>query len=363
MANTSVKAATVFVMISLIATCWFVPFTKGISSSSINIFTSGTIIQPRLLTEKTVNWSDGSEETITVDDSGTIFLNGQKTVAFGLNIVTIAYQTEDVTAPKVLDTLQAGGVRFMALDISGWLNVNQGVGWIDFWMPKLYEHKMWVALYIQQSPNNPPDLNVSEQAARFLGIIQGITNQTYANMIFTVGYNWELDLSRWNFTDGQVSSYLSQLYPLIKDEVKSSLVGSVPVVGKNSASTSTFGTRPIVQYSDIPTWDFYYDLSDANGWQHSYDVRASAYLQTMANAGKNASRIWYGDTGANANGEGANELYSPEMLSYLLNQSRTGAMFLWVLQWDSPDYKYKAFDMNGNINPWFENILAYYSGS
>ncbi len=206
------RAFVVIASVLLIASLLFLPTSSSTRAEST--FT------------KIGAWSDGSTETVNLDSRGQISLNGKKTVAFGLNIVTIRATDADVTSNKVLDTLEEGGIRFMALDISSWLSVNEGLAWVNFWMSKLYEHKMWVALYIQQSPNDPPILNVMSAFARISSIIDGINNQTWANIIFAIGYNWELDLSSWNLTDAQVETFLSSLYPLVREKVDSSIIGA-----------------------------------------------------------------------------------------------------------------------------------------
>ena len=198
--------------------------------------------------------------------------------------------------------------------------------------------------------------------ARISGIIDGINNQTWANMIFAIGYNWELDLSSWNFTDAQVETFLSSLYPLVREKVDSSIVGPVPVLGKHSAAISTFGTVSIIRYSDIPNWDFYYDLNSSGAGQAYYDEQTQVYNQyTLPMAGKSGFHIWYSDTASG--GQPANDQYSPDMFRYLYDggaYNDTSAIFLWVLQWDHP-YGYSAFDMDGNPNPWFIGILNFYS--
>jgi hypothetical protein len=358
----SITAFVVIITSSLLISSLLLLPTNSNSLQSISIPSFGTI-QGESAFAKIVTWGDGSTETVKVDNFGQIFLNDTLTVAFGLNIVAIRTSDEDVTSEKVLTTLQDAGVRFMALDIPSWLNVTEGLDWMSFWMPKLYAHRMWVVLYIQQTPNNPPDLNVTSAFARISDIIDGIRNQTWANMIFAVGYNWELDLPNWNFTDAQVEQFLSSLHPLVKEKVDSSMIGAVPIMGKHSATISTFGTVPIIKYSDIPNWDFYYDVNSSDGWQAYYDQRAQVYhQQTLPKAGKGGFHIWFSDTGATSGGLPANDQYSPSMFQYMYKgggYNDTSAIFLWVLQWYYP-YDYSAFDMNGNPNPWFANVLNYY---
>jgi hypothetical protein len=350
------------------------PFSQGVLQVNKNIAFSGTIEQ-RPLTHKQVIWADSSTETLIIDSLGQIYLNGTKTVAFGLNIVTRSNAGLD---DKILTTLQNGGVRFMALDVSAWLNVPQGLDQINYWMPLLHNHKMWVALYIADTPTNPPRLNVAEQQARISGVINGITNPIWASMIFSVGYNWELDnYYSSGIADMQVATYLSSLYSLVKQMVDSSLIGSVPIVGKNMNMASNSGTTAIVEYSDIPNYDLYltttgsfslYNITTSTwttltgDWQVNFNSYMTAYTkETLPAAGKSGMNIWFAEAGSYTNEtDTSNYQFNVTQFNSFYNNHNTAAIFLWALQWDKP-YIYAAFDDNGNPYPWFETILNFYS--
>ena len=85
------------------------------AASAMQIASASTNTSQTMLTQKTVKWADGSTETLKVDGSGQIFLNGIKTVAFGLHIVTMN-MSGYADAGKILKTLQSNGIRFMVLD-------------------------------------------------------------------------------------------------------------------------------------------------------------------------------------------------------------------------------------------------------
>ncbi len=357
------------------------------AASAMQIASASTNTSQTMLTQKTVKWADGSTETLKVDGSGQIFLNGIKTVAFGLHIVTMN-MSGYADAGKILKTLQSNGIRFMVLDASSWLNVPQALSWINWWMPWLYSYKMWVVLNIQDNyvQNLPPPggsctiFNVTAANMRVAGIVDGIVNPTYASMIFAVGYNWELD--NIGYSNSQVAQYLSSLYPVVKQTIDSSLIGAVPILGKNMASASPCGTTAIVKYSDIPTYDCYITttgswtqyfasssswVTETGNWQANINSLATNFhAQTLPAAGKNGFQVWFGEAGPYATSNNPNSYtYTPAMLQAYLNDGRykdTSAIFIWTLEWNSV-YPYAAFDFNGNPYPWFANILSYFAAN
>jgi hypothetical protein len=368
---TTIITIALLVMLSLTLT------SDGLIGASQTIAFSGAIKEP--LTNKQVTWEDGTLETLTIDSLGQIYLNGTKTVAFGLNIVTINIAGFIVTN-KILSTLQNSGVRFMALDASTWLDVSSSSGWINYWMPLLYSHKMWVALYVADDyadnlpyPGGSSDIfNAVGANARVAGIVDGITNPTYASMIFAVGYNWELD--NIAFYNAQVSEYLSRLYPLVKQTVDSSLIGHVPIVGKNMQSVSPFGTTAIVQYSDVPNYDLYLNtkgswtqyspshltyINKTGDWQANFNSAVTTYtIETLPAAGKNGMAIWFAEAGDYTDETDPNNYeFNSAQFNSFYNYVNTAAIFLWALEGNTPNV-YAAFDENGNAYPWFTNILA-----
>jgi hypothetical protein len=344
----------------LIICCSLILPILGLTGSE-TISSYGAIGYPTIV-EKEVIWNDDSTESIKVDEKGQVFLNGRQTVAFGLNIVTIRSSDAHITAIKVLDTLQGYGIRFMALDISSWLTIEQGLNWIKGWMPLLQERKMWVALYIQHG-EEPPILDVNLAFQRISSIIDGITNQTWANMIFLVGYNWELDLGEFGNTAAQLETFLSQLYPLVKEKLNSSIIGKVALVGKNNGGWPDIVAR-IVKYSDIPNYDYYLKAP----WKEDCELKLDKFTnEILPLAGKPGNMtIWLSENGYWPDG---NDYYTVEMLQYLLTGAghyNIGGLFFWMLQdWSETSslYKFAAFDMDGNPKQWFQNLAPYFPRS
>lgn len=305
---------------------------------------------------KTVTWPDGTTETIRIGDRGKIFLNGVETVAFGFNIHTFpywyAYEHPEI-ADKQLDWLAEHGVRFMLPSMGSWRNTEADFKeFLDFWLPRLYERKMWVCFCVQESPdgNINPDITYN----RISNIINCITEPKYADIIYALGYSWEID--DYGYSDSEVENYLSTLYPMIRGLIRGSLIKEVPLIAKHSATISTTGTIPAVKWSDIPAWDFYTSTVP--------DDRINTYInQTLPQAGKpDDMAFWFTESG---HGSKDNIHYTPDFFQWLLNPygyGRVSSLFLWIME-APPDwgtYLYEAFDDDGNPKQWLIDLAPYF---
>jgi hypothetical protein len=338
--------------IGLVLVFGFVSVSMGQTSQYRQISSYGMISYTAM--EKTVTWADGTSETITVDDKGRIFLNGSQKIAFGFHIVARSMKGEPYDSEMVngiLDRLQGWGVRFMSMDCMSWYTDELMRTLLDFWLPKLYEHKMFVTLGIEGKPAY--SIDVDSQYSRISGIIDMIIDQRYADIIFSVACGWELDDA--GYTDEQVETYLSHMHPLVKSKLQASIIGDVPIVAAHSATISETGTIPSVKWSDVPSWDLFSD----DDWRAYIEPRLAVYHDsTLPQAGKEGYRIWFWSNG-HASGV---EYYTPEMFQYLLDgggYKDVSMIFLWCLEWDYADYPNAWFDMEGNPKPQLLDLVPY----
>jgi hypothetical protein len=330
----------------------FISGSMGLTSQYRLISSYGTIRSM----ENIVTWTDETSETIKVDDQGRIFLNGSQTIAFGFHIITAKLVGEPQDSNQrnaILDQLQVWGVRFMALGCMSWMTLDQLQWWLNFWLPKLYAHKMFVMLEYQESPND--NIDVTTQYNRLSAVIDMVTDQRYADIIFSVCYSWEQDIYTFGHTNEEVETYLSSLYPMVKSKLQSSLIGDVPLVAKHSATDSETGTRQIIKWSDVPCWDLYSD----EDWEAYIAPRLVSYHNTtLPQSEKEGYQIWFQESG---NVDGL-EYYTPEMFQYLLDgggYKDVSLIFLWCLEWDYADYPNAWFDMEGNPKPQLLELVPY----
>jgi|GEM_PF-5128159 len=332
-----------------------VSVSMGQTSQSTQVPSYGTI-RSTIAMEKTVTWADGTIETIIVDDKGRIFLNGEETIAVGLHIITammVGELEDSQRANKILDQLQSFGVRFMTIGCMSWDSLAWIEYWFNFWLPKLYSHKMFVMIEVED-PDYPAPLDPDSHYTRCAAIVDMVNDQRYADIVFAFAYAWELDMETGR-TDEEVEAYLSNLYPRVKEKLENSNIGSVVLSAKHSCTISDQGTIPLVKWSDVPNWDMY----PGGDWKAWLDYRIPIYHDsTLPQAGKSGYQIWFQESGYS----GDNNNYTPELFQYLLQgggYNDVSLIFIWCLEWDNPDYLYSAFDMEGNPKQWFLDLVPY----
>jgi hypothetical protein len=311
---------------------------------------------------KTVTWSDSSKETIQITQKGRIFVNGNEVIAFGFHISRYGDwgDWDDTTANKALDRLMHDGVRFMELSIPYWFYDSRSdiSDLIKFWMPKLYNHKMFVFICLGQA--YPVDV---ERQMRIVNIVidEISKDKNWADTVFAFGYNWEMDYF-FEGTSAELEAYLSNLYPRVKSTINESPIGAVPVIGKVTGPWGGDKSRSVVRWSDIPCIDIYYRIKD---YDLDYDwitTEVSAFYQIIRDVGKSGINIWYTEFGLWYKN---NTLFTKEKLEYGLSQAGyhdLSLMMIWEL-WDRNQDGWNAFDKSGNPLDWYLRIAPYFPTS
>lgn len=331
--------------------------SSGMQFVNTQLSTHGTISYSSEGNKKTITWADNTIETIEVDNKGIIYLNGLETIAFGFHIVT-GLPSGQNNQIKMLDTCASWGVRFMSLDLSSWFSISACQAWIDWWMPQLYAHKMFVEFAMQESPAG--NLDVATQFARFSALIDLIDNQKWANMIYGVTYAWELDLGSFNHNSAQLDAYLTGITPLIKNKLANSLIGKVPLYGKMVAPQSPYGSEQFFEHCEIVGYDYYVNPTDMPA---NCIERFNLYRQLNAVNGKTGYHIWLQENGVLPS-YGANwRPYDPNQFQYVLSgggQNDVSELMIWCLNWDVGGYAFPAFDLNGNPYQWILALVPYF---
>jgi hypothetical protein len=350
---------------------WVIASSPNYGGQAIGVISSrGMVIYPNAEMKKTITWGDGSKETIQVTEKGRIFINGKEVTAFGFNVARYGDWGDltDEAANRALDRLMQDGVRFMALNVHWWLIRQEEIeSVLDFWMPKLYAHKMFVLLFMSDAveeegygvPIGQP--TVEWQMNRINIVLNKLSqNKNWADIIFAFGITWELDIF-WTGTSDQIEAYLSTLYTAAKNAT-ASVIGNVPLIGK---VVSGWGQGPehliskaIIRWSDIPCIDFYPTLKDS---ELDYDwiaPRITLFHEVADAVGKSGINVWYTEFGL---GDGENSLFDKQKLEYGLSEcgyNDLSLMIIWEL-WDRTG-KWSAFDSNGNPLDWYVKIAPYF---
>ena len=314
---------------------------------------------------KTVTWADGTSETIQVGDKGKIYLNGEEVKAFGFNIGRIKRYgiATDEMVDKILDWLQAKGVRFMNLGYS-----RSEAGWPDYigvWMRQLYAHKMFVHFTSHWKSDS---VDVATQYNWFKESIDKINAlpQKYVDGIYAVGLPcWEMNMF---FDYDTLDRYLTELYPLCRDYLRASKIGNVPLTGKTSHEMWNDGGIAIVKHSDIPSWDFY---PRAENWKGDVDwCMNKVRTEVLPRAGKTGYQIWLTEHGYGKElpelgtwGSGTPHVHPPELLDYVLSIPEISSMSLWALQYydGDPVNDWGAFFQHtGEPKQWTSNLAPHF---
>jgi hypothetical protein len=253
------------------------------------------------LTDKTVIWSDGTTETCQIDQFGAIYLNGTlvKPVTFMItgevpNIEAggnAFWEISDAEANAVLDYIQNTlKQRFIALTIMNfawWDRHKQAL--VDFWFPKLYEHKMWVFLWLAQLSQegtdenwdnpyttevesydgssgkgylHPPQLEADWWKHKLLMVTENPSWSTelrnrYSSMVVSVCAAWEPELYN-SFSSGYTSigPWVRDFVALIRPILESSRIGKVALIHKLTGGSDRENADVDV-YADVTAPDLY----------------------------------------------------------------------------------------------------------
>jgi hypothetical protein len=304
-------------------------------------------------------------ETLTVNTLGQVFIDGNEIQAIGLHLEHSSVLPSNAIANSMLDKLQTAGIRFMALNIPYWLQPVEWADQIDFWMPKLFAHKMWVQLQPQHDEPEPPVLDADVQMVKHQAIIDRIdANSDWGSIVFSWCGAWELDDAAFSFTNVQVDTYLTAFIPKLAAALAlTSNIGSVPIFNKpQSPYDNSHGTYQLGTTCDLTGMDYYYTVTAAGSGDFTATVqtRMDDYFSTyLVDVGKTNQYAWWTELGIM--NYGLNSEWSPTLFQEYLGAMTYGKMALgmfWVM-WGEAANDYRAFNVDGSIKPWFNALLPY----
>jgi hypothetical protein len=317
---------------------------------------------------KTVTWADGTMDTIEVTDKGRTYVNGVDVKAFGYNICRVreyGIPTEEMMS-KILDWLQAKGVRFMNLGYS-----RSEAGWADYirvWMRQLYAHKMFVHLTTYYRADNIDVALNYDWFKKTIDQINGLP-QEQADSIYAVGLPcWEHNMF---FGYDALDRYLSELYPLCRAYLRASKIGDVPLTAKTSHEMWNDGGIAIVKHSDIPCWDFYPRDKTVDAVRSDIDWCINKVrTDVLPRAGKVGYQVWLTEHGRGFEipelktwGSGTPHIHEPELFRYVLSIPEISSIALWILQYydgDKVNDWGAFFQITGEVKDWTKELAPHF---
>jgi len=156
-------------------------------------------VQGADLVNETITWGDSTWETIRVNSTGHIFVNGTLGTAFGFMLKGTWDPPSESVANLMLDWCENNGLRFMIFIYE----TNDAVATITsrlaFWIPKLYAHKMFVVLFqVQRTGSKANALDTVQYKNKFEAVIDYMIDNNRKEMVVGfIGadeYLWGLDI-------------------------------------------------------------------------------------------------------------------------------------------------------------------------
>jgi len=321
---------------------------------------------------KTVTWSDGTTETLQVDDKGKIFLNGKEVIAVGFHLKHGVPNPNQTVADSMLQRLSNDGVRFMTFNFAGWETDQQILDDINLWMPLLQKYRMWTFLSVQhvQEGNLGPPLDVTTQMVRHQYVINKISaNPTWASMIYGYTNAWELDM--WvgkGYTESQLITYLMAMNTQLHNSLSASNIGLVPILNKPISPENQQGNVAMGQIADLVGMDAYAQVEPTTGQFHQnyIDEMNVLYNTYLGQCGKAGSHVWHTEwgtfTGVWPNQVLGNSWITSSLLSQAINESgygTAGSIMIWNMWNDvsSGQGVWSAFNPGGTPKDWYTKIV------
>jgi hypothetical protein len=314
---------------------------SAILSSSHTISSTGEITYSATSTilSKTIVWSDGQTETISIYKNASIKINGKTYpfVSWGFHwLPDNGWAGKSITGlATVLPQLRKVGIRAIKLYIPAFPDGADSFSGVNFnligqALDLFYENKMWI--YIVQDNQLRSDWNIDQQSLyscpRVIDFIS--TKQQWANMV--IAYSPENELENYmasggfSWTSGQLRNHVNWMHNALKSYLQTSAIGYVPITFPMCAGyqidphSGENNCKILVDASDIPDFHCYRNsLEDLNasidgwyaysnptrrGWwsgecNWQWDVIAAQggicsweYIQTMLNRGCSAAFIY-----------------------------------------------------------------------
>jgi len=362
-------AWTTFLLIILAFSA--VPISFSMQSSR-SISATGMINHMTAYTKKVI-WDDGSTEIIEITRQGSIVLNGHEIIACGFHITGLGGGQQlvwnDTIGNMVLNRLESDGVRFIALSIVNEQTYSeQNIrGFVNYWMPKFYSHKMYVVVQVaHKGIDRPPNIYPDYQFPFISWVIDLFNKKPWSDIIiaWNIGWEWDSLDNNPNLTAEQMNASLSRLYPLIKEKLRDTLIGEIPLFSKNVLwKDYGTGTIQMLKYSDVPGWDLYLlQNDDGSIEQPRMDNRMKSYQeQALLAAGKSGYKVWWGEAGLYKN---QSKMADRSIFDYLLfagGYNNCAAMFIWEI-WSvgQPTWHLNAFNSDGTPKAWYFTVVSYF---
>lgn len=310
--------------------------------------------------QSTITWSDSSQETIRVDGAGHVYLNGGEGQAFGFVIMGSGSPPSASVANTILDWCQSNSVRFMVYIAR--TSSSQGTieSRLDFWIPKLYAHKMFVIVWYhpRASQTKAEALDTTDFKNKFKIAVDKIISLNRKEMVvaFIGGEEWDIHVEQVGITQSELEAWFDDADPYMRSYLSTNNF-SRPV-GHSPLDPAHWAGVLSVQYSDFVFNDFFTGGNVPSTQDYYWNLKS----QGWDDANKTGYQAWLPSAGYGVGANGDNSKLTPEYFTNMLGKTRLSAYFIWHLweDWQGGVEKHWMFKSDGTPEYWTAALAPYF---
>jgi len=327
-------------------------------------FASGECIETTTkFPAKTVTWTDGTTETIQVGDKGKIYLNGNEGKGFGFILKgSWSNQPSTSVANKMFDWCQDNGVRFMTFIIDAYQSDDDITSRLDFWIPKLYDHEMFMIMWLHPETSTKTSLlDASTYKNKFKLIVDHIISLNKEEMIvaFIGADEWDLNAPAKSITQSELQYWFNDVDPYIRNYLSANNFERPVGYSADSGSASWARDMSYV-YSDFVFQNSFIGSDYPSAWDYHWNEKKGWWT----NAGKSGYQAWLPSFGYGVGSYADNSKLTPEYFTHHLNYPELSLMTIWYL-WEGWYYavggeEHYMFDLSGNPYSWTQALAPYF---
>ena len=308
--------------------------------------------------ETTITWGDGTVETIETTDKGRLHLNGTEGQAFGFIILDIGVRPSASVANNVLDWCQSKGVRFMTVLMRARYDNDAG---LDFWLPKLYDRKMFAHLWVIPSSaglGKAGMLDTTVWKNGFKAVVDKIVVMNKKELVigFSLSDEWDLHVGTFGITQSELQTWFDDCDTYARNYLATNSFER-PVMHAVNGGTSWARNMTLAE-SDFP----FQNWGIGSVYTSALDYHWNEKKGYWNDAGHGDKQAWLGSVHYAVGENADNSKMTPEYMTHMLSYPELSAYFIWYLWegWYNGVENHNMFDMNGDPYPWTETLAPYF---
>ena len=310
--------------------------------------------------ETTITWGDGTTETITVNSTGHIFLGGSEGIAFGFVLILSGSQPSTSVANNMLDWCQSNGVRFMSLIFHTSMSQSAIESRLDFWIPKLYDHKMFVILWPHpMTATKESMLDATDFKNKFQITVDKIVSMNRKEMVvaFIGSDEWDLHVVNKGISESELQDWFNDVDTYIRNYLSTNSFER-PVGYSVNGGSNWWAKNMSYNYSDFIFQNSFTGSPYESTWDSNWNTKKGWWND----AGMSAYQAWLPSFGYGVGVNGDNSKLTPEYFAHHLAYPELSMLTIWYLWegWYNDVEEHYMFDLNGNPYNWTELLAPYF---